>query len=106
MTDETRSKVDEMLVEVSQLEAGCMEDLDKIWDRNYDSIVTAIDVTSEEENHEKIAEIRNNFYEGAEKFSFECDYCGDTFYGQPYKFQREDHCINCYYEHQDDFHDA
>lgn len=107
MNNEVKSIVEDMITQVQDLNAGYIDDVDRIWEKHYDSIATSVECSGEEECHRQIAEIRSSFYEKADEVaSFQCDYCGDDFYGKPYMFQGEEHCENCLDEHKDDYHDA
>lgn len=108
MNEKMIKLIDSLVEEVSQLNAGSQNDIEKIWDNHYDSVACMASnyTTTEDEQHKLLADAHNRLDELSEGHSFECEYCGETFYGIPFMFQGEQHCENCYDQHKDDFNDA
>ena len=103
MNKELKDFVKNMIQKVSVLEAKMANEVDAIWDRNYDSIVDLVvdescgekETCYEKETHDMIADVRTMFYSGAENYSFVCERCGHTFYGKPFIFHSKEFCRKC-----------
>lgn len=103
MNRELVDLIKKMVEEVSLLEAKTANEVDAIWDRNYDSLIElAVDESCEEkktceekEIHDMMADVRTMFYDDVEDHSFICDNCGNTFYGKSFNSHEKKVCRSC-----------
>ena len=103
MDGKLKDLVGRMIEEVSLLDAKRENEVDVIWDRNYDTIVDLVveescserETCYEKEIHDVVADLRTMFYNGAESYSFICEACGGTFYGKAFSFQDSNFCMRC-----------
>ena len=92
-----------MIEEVSLSDARSENDVDNIWDRNYDTIVDMVvevncserETCYEKEIHDMVADLRTMFYNGIERYSFICGACGRTFYGKSFNLEEREFCRRC-----------
>lgn len=89
MTNEVLILIEEMIKLVVTLDNKSIDEVDSIWDRNYDSLIElAVDencddktTCDEEIIHDEMADIRVLYYKKADELSYECKICGKKFYG-------------------------
>lgn len=101
MTKEVLILIEEMIQVVANLGNKGIDEVDRIWDRNYDKLIElAVDencgdktTCDEEVIHDEMADIRVLYYKKADEFSYECKKCGKRFYGR--ESLNKEFCRSC-----------